>query len=1004
MPGPINRKKNVTGKASEESVKTEGSGLGQGPVGKSDGYEDRRTQQQPSSSQRAVGGAQKPVSQQTPTTGGWPFARPKQTSGQASSNSTSTSGSGIGSTRPSQQRPMGQSGPFANRPQGTSDNTTRPQQNSSTPVSKPQQQRPVGQSGPFMHRPQQSSGTQQNNTSANRPQQSNTSANRPQQSSTSYNTRPQQSAGSNFQQTSSNQNSGTRAGGGMGKIILIILAVVLLGGGGGLSGLFGNLFGGGSDTGTTNLNGTTTQQTATTTQTNTGTSSGLVGSLLGGGSSTTNNAGSGGLLSGLMSGYGSDMLSSLLGGSWYSGQTGFGATAPATATTTTTSSSSGGGANMSSVNRSVASGSRAKYTTIKGNNKDTFTLMIYMSGADLESRSAMGTKDLQEMLSAKFGDSVRVIVYTGGSTNWRNNLVSSKVNQIWQVKNGQMICLQENAGTGAMTNQATLTSFIQYCAKNFKANRYALILWDHGSGSVAGYGYDERNKNSGSMSLAGLDNAFRNGGVKFDFIGFDACLMATLENALMTSKYADYLIASEETEPGIGWYYTDWLTALGSNTSISTLDLGKQICDDFVKHCSSECRGQATTLSVIDLAEVSNTVPSQLTAFSQSITNLISNKEYKTVSNARNGSREFAASSRIDQVDLTDLCNNMGTKESAALAKALRGAVKYNRTSIGDAYGLSVYFPYQRTSNVEKAASTYAAIGMDDSYTKAIRAFAGVEAGGQAVSFGGGSPVSSLFGMTSGDSSGSADMVGQLLSAFLGGGGNSFFSDRTISEEVLQGYLTENYLKVENLVFQRDEESWKLAMAPEQWALVHGVDRNLFYDNGSGYVDFGLDNLFEFDNEGRLVADAEATAIAINGQPVAYYHESDEVISDSEWRITGYVPALLNDERVELIVVFDSANEGGYVAGARAVYVNGETETVAKAADAPAEGDVITFLADLYDYNQNYIDSYKLGEPITLTGALTVSDVELPDASKAMITYRFTDIYNQTYWTPVVGK
>ena len=107
---------------------------------------------------------------------------------------------------------------------------------------------------------------------------------------------------------------------------------------------------------------------------------------------------------------------------------------------------------------------------------------------------------------------------------------------------------------------------------------------------------------------------------------------------------------------------------------------------------------------------------------------------------------------------------------------------------------------------------------------------------------------------------------------------------------------------------------------------------------------------------------------------------------------------------MELIVVFDSANEGGYVAGARAVYVNGETETVAKAADAPAEGDVITFLADLYDYNQNYIDSYKLGEPITLTGALTVSDVELPDASKAMITYRFTDIYNQTYWTPVVGK
>ena len=35
---------------------------------------------------------------------------------------------------------------------------------------------------------------------------------------------------------------------------------------------------------------------------------------------------------------------------------------------------------------------------------------------------------------------------------------------------------------------------------------------------------------------------------------------------------------------------------------------------------------------------------------------------------------------------------------------------------------------------------------------------------------------------------------------------------------------------------------------------------------------------------------------------------------------------------------------------------------------------------------------------------LTVSDVYLPDPSKALITYRFTDIYNQAYWTPVVGK
>ena len=937
MPGPINRKKNITGKASEDSVKTQETKRSEGRVGSRDGYADRRAQQA-NAAQRAVNAspdAQSQQSQQSPARPAHPagsslFSRPSQPSGWAAGGSTNTSGSGLGSA-PQQQRP--------------------------------QQERPAQHSAPVQ---------------AARPQQ-----------------QTNQNTGSAWQSASAQQSAGTRSGGGMGKIILILLAVLLLGGGGGLSGLFG-----GGDT--TDLPGSATTQTNTASQSNGSSSLGLLDSLLGG--ETAGNTGTGATdTAATQTGvYNSAALQQLLGGSWYSSQTGLGtAAAPAASSSASALSAS---ANSTAINRSVAAGSRSKYTSILGGGRDTFTLMVYMCGADLESRSAMGTKDLQEMLSAQFGDQVRVIVYTGGSTKWRNNLVSSQANQIWQVKDGQMVCLNSNAGTAAMTDPATLSAFIQYCAQNFRANRYALILWDHGSGSVAGYGYDERNPRSGSMSLAGLDTAFKNGGVKFDFIGFDACLMATLENALMAGKYADYLIASEEAEPGIGWYYTNWLTALGQNPSLSTLDLGKQICDDFVASCARECRGQATTLSVVDLAEAANTVPNALTAFSKSITSLIANKEYKTVSNARNGSREFSPSARIDQVDLTDLCNNLGTQESVSLAKALRGAVKYNRTSISDAYGLSVYFPYQRTANVEKAASTYAAIGMDQDYAEAIRAFAGVEAGGQAVSGGSASPIGSLFGMPQGGGDASDDMIGQLLSAFLGGGGSSFFSDRAMTPENLQTYLTDNRLQADALVFRRSGEAWTLELTPEQWALIHGVDRNVFYDNGSGYVDFGLDNVFSFDEAGRLAADTEATGIAINGQPVAYYHETDEYVSESDWRITGYVPALLNGQRVELLLVFDAANEKGYVAGARAVYVSGETETVAKAGDAPTRGDELVFLADLYDYQQNYIDSYKLGDPIIVGDALTVSDVYLPDASKALITYRFTDLYNQTYWTQPIGR
>ena len=49
----------------------------------------------------------------------------------------------------------------------------------------------------------------------------------------------------------------------------------------------------------------------------------------------------------------------------------------------------------------VASGSRAKYTAIKGGGKDTVTIMVYMCGTDLESKNGMGTNDLMEMTKAQ---------------------------------------------------------------------------------------------------------------------------------------------------------------------------------------------------------------------------------------------------------------------------------------------------------------------------------------------------------------------------------------------------------------------------------------------------------------------------------------------------------------------------------------------------------------------------------------------------------------------------
>ena len=123
----------------------------------------------------------------------------------------------------------------------------------------------------------------------------------------------------------------------------------------------------------------------------------------------------------------------------------------------------------------VASGARSKRTKIYGKGKDTVTLMVYMCGTDLESRSAMATKDLVEMTNAKLGDNVRILVYTGGCTKWNNNVISSQYNQIYEVKSGGLQCLVSNAGTASMTSPDTLSGFIQWCAKNYPA-RTAFVL------------------------------------------------------------------------------------------------------------------------------------------------------------------------------------------------------------------------------------------------------------------------------------------------------------------------------------------------------------------------------------------------------------------------------------------------------------------------------------------------------------------------------------------------
>lgn len=657
--------------------------------------------------------------------------------------------------------------------------------------------------------------------------------------------------------------------------------------------------------------------------------------------------------------------------------------------------------NTEAADTAVADGARDKYTVLKGDGSDTVTIMMYLCGTDLESKYGMATNDLTEMTKANISDKINLIVYTGGCKKWKNNIVSSKTNQIYRVRSGQLERLEADLGAEAMTDPKTLTGFINYCTKNYPADRNELILWDHGGGSISGFGYDEKNMFSDSMTLAGINTALKNAGVKFDFIGFDACLMATVENALMLEQYGDYMIASEETEPGVGWYYTNWLSELSKNTAKPTVEVGKRIVDDFVDVCSRECPGQKTTLSVVDLAELKATVPTELTNFARSTNELIKNKEYKLVSDARYNTREFAQSLKIDQVDLVHFSKNMGTNEGNALARVIEGAVKYNRTAsyINNANGLSIYFPYKKAGNVKDAIATYKLIGMNEEYGRCIQEFAGLEASGQIAAGGDSSPLSSLFesfvgGDTQEASGGDADIIFNMLGSLLSG-----YDGRALDNRAAAEYISENYFDAQALVWKKGADGRYIIELPgDQWDLIKECDLNVFFDDGEGYIDLGLDNVFELDEDGNLIGDYDNTWLAIDKQPVAYYH-LDTVEDGDDYTITGYVPALLNGDRVKLILVFDNDDPYGYIAGAESVYRNGETDTAAKNLTEVGAGDKVQFICDFYSYDGEYQDSYMLGDEITLTDDTEIANVDI-GRNKVKVMYRLTDIYQQNYWTP----
>ena len=310
--------------------------------------------------------------------------------------------------------------------------------------------------------------------------------------------------------------------------------------------------------------------------------------------------------------------------------------------------------------------------------------------------------------------------------------------------------LVEDLGEVNMADGKTLVDFATWAIQNYPADKYVLILSDHGMGWPGGWSDDTSSRKSGDTPLENaigdnlylneLDQALdtiitENKLDKFELIGLDACLMGHIEVMDALSPYAKYAVLSQEVEPSLGWAYTAFLSELTDHPEMDGRQLGELIVDTYIvddqRIVDDEARAnligrsnpmgslfgnsmipsadqvakqmsQNITLTIIDLAAMPKLLDSldDLAVIMQSI-------DQRNIAQARDYAQSFTnifgksvPPSYIDLGNFAELVAKTSGKRAvaevvASLQAALEQAViaEKHGPRISGATGISIYFP-----------------------------------------------------------------------------------------------------------------------------------------------------------------------------------------------------------------------------------------------------------------------------------------------------------------------
>ncbi len=350
---------------------------------------------------------------------------------------------------------------------------------------------------------------------------------------------------------------------------------------------------------------------------------------------------------------------------------------------------------------------------------ESMTVMIYLCGSDLETEAQQATMDMQEIFASDTAENLNVVIAAGGAESWSqdNPYVTAEYNYTIAYNTEGVTVTQQPSQS--MATAKALSTFITDTAEAYPADRYALILWDHGGGPVYGLCYDEVYEQM--ISIASLQNALHTAQIHFEWIGFDCCVMGCAEVAYAVRDHADYMIASEESESGLGWSYTGFLNQLAKDPVTDTRTLAKTIIDDMIN--ANRRYRMTATLALYDLS-CAETVMYALYDYMDDLYAMYEADGITAITTARSKAQDFGEG-EYDLVDITHFATLLPTENSEALLQAISQMTLISKTyRIDNANGMAMWFFENFPQDAKYLNFTMGYYGIDADYMQQLQTLA----------------------------------------------------------------------------------------------------------------------------------------------------------------------------------------------------------------------------------------------------------------------------------------